>query len=333
MSRLDAMMNQYKTNSTSSKTKKSNKFDENNYFATFLKDGINSAQRKIRIVEPNGQDESPFVEIMGHKKQVEGKWRTFICAKHEKGEKCPFCEARELLLAQGDEVSRKEAIQYSGKKMYVVKVIDREHPEHGVKFWRFNHHYKNAGTWDKIHAALGTLPKTEDPFSAENGRDMIVTITRDGKISTVTGINFDMVQTPLGEDAEQAAAWKADDKTWEDVYSVKPYEYNEIIVRGGIPAWEKFDTPDADGKNGKWIDKVSADAAPAKPEEAHDSELAMGVNNAEVATENVVPAPESAAPESVAPESVAPEVAAPVAEPAPAAVETPAEDEDDDLPF
>jgi len=341
MSRLDAMMNQYKTNSTpSTKKKTSNVFNEDNYFGTFLEKGINSAQKQIRIVEPEGELESPFLEIFGHKKKVDGKWRTFICPKHEKGEKCPFCEAREILLAEGSAESKKESNQFSAKKMYVAKVIDRANPEHGVKFWRFNHHYKNAGTFDKINAANGTLPQGEDPVSSTAGRDMIISVTRDGEISVVTGINYNMSQTPLSSDAEQMAAWKqsAKDKTWEDVYSVKPYEYLEIIVRGGVPMWEKFDTPDAEGKTGKWVDKVEAETQPTTPEAAHDTELSIGVANAnaEVAT----PVAETAAPESVVPvtETVAPAPTAPVTPVAETVVpSTPAqaeeEEEDDDLPF
>lgn len=73
MSRLNAMMEQYKTNATPSKPKQaSKKFDENNYFGTRLNDGVNSAQQKVRIVEPKGETESPFVEIMGHKKKLTG---------------------------------------------------------------------------------------------------------------------------------------------------------------------------------------------------------------------------------------------------------------------
>jgi hypothetical protein len=337
MSRLDAMMNQYKTNSTSSKTtKKSNVFDENNYFGTFLEKGTNSAQKQIRIVEPVGENDSPFVEIHGHKKKVDGKWRTFICPKHEKGEKCPFCEAREILLAEGSQESRKEAIQFSAKKMYVAKVIDRMNPEHGIKFWRFNHHYKNAGTFDKINAANGTLPKGEDPTATENGRDMIISITRDGDKSVVTGINYNMTQTPLSEDLEQVKSWKesAAEKTWEGVYSIKPYEYLEIIVRGGVPMWEK----NANGEGGNWIDKVEADAASKTPESAHDTELSMGVANANASETPAVPLDsvsgtvspvlETATPVVVTPVVVTPVVATPVAVTPPVV-----EEEDDDLPF
>lgn len=304
MSRLDAIKDQYKESTTKTPIKRENAFNEDNYFATFLDDGVNSAQRNVRIVEPKGATESPFVTIFGHKKQVEGKWRTFICAKHEKGEACPFCEARELLLAQGDDVSRKEASQYSAKKMYVVKVIDRDNPEHGLKFWRFNHHYKNAGTWDKLNAAFAVLPKGEDPFSAENGRDMIISISRDGNNSVVTGINFNMSQTPLSEDATEAEKWKSDDRTWESVYSVKPYDYNELIVRGAVPMWKK----NANGEGGKWVDKASIDEAP-KPTEEFDSELTIGSTaNTETHPTTTTTTVESA-------------------------VASSDEDEDDDLPF
>jgi len=321
------MKAQYKTNSAASKktTNKSNVFDENNYFGTFLEKGTNSAEKQIRIVEPEDENETPFVEIHGHKMKVEGKWRTFICPKAEKGEKCPFCEARELLLAAGTPESKKDAIKFSSKKMYVAKVIDRMNPEHGVKFWRFNHHYKNAGTFDKINAANNTLD--EDPLSSTNGRDMIISITRDGDMSVVTGINYKMTQTPLSDDEAQSTAWResANEKTWEDVYSVKPYEYLEIIVRGGIPMWEK----NANGEGGKWIDKGDT-TTDSKPTEAHDSELSMGVADAN-ATEVTTTAPaESAVPETkteTTPATIEDTAATTNAEPA-AKVE-----DDDDLPF
>jgi len=319
-SRLDAMMNQYKTNSTSSKSKGSKKFDKNNYFATFLEDGVLSAQRHVRIVEPKGETESPFVEIMGHKSQVEGQWKTFICPKHEKGEKCPFCEARELLLATGDEADRKEAIQFSAKKMYVVKLIDRDNPDHGVKFWRINHHYKQQGVMDKINAGNTTLPAGEDPISTANGRDIIITITGDGKKSAVTGVNYAMAQTPLSEDTEQSNAWlaSAHEKSWEDVYSVKPYEFLEIIVRGGVPYWQKDDSE----KGGGYVDKASLTETSntEEPKEELDSELSMGVANANA---------DANPPRTLTPESAIPENTG-----AAATTDAATDDaEDDDLPF
>lgn len=335
MSRLDAMKKQYTENSTPKKAKTKHVFNKDVYFGTFLDEGVNSAKRQIRILEPKGANESPFVEIMGHKKQIDGKWPTFICPKFEKGEPCPFCEARDILLAEGSAESKEEAKTFSAKKMYIVKVISRENPEHGVKFWRFNHHYKNAGTFDKMDAANAGLPAGEDPYSSVLGRDMIISITKDGKNSVVTGINYNMSQTPLSEDAEQSAAWleAAHAKDWTDgIFSIKPYDYLEIIVRGGTPVWQRNENGE---EGGHYVDKDTIDNKPAAPAEAHDTELSMGVANANAET---APVAESAAPESAAPvatETVAKETApAPVAETVtptePAKVD---EEEDDDLPF
>lgn len=202
--------------------------------------------------------------------------------------------------------------------MYVAKLIDRENPEHGVKFWRFNHHYKNAGTFDKINAAFSALPQNEDPFSTTNGRDMIISISRDGNNSVVTGINFDFTQTPLSSDAEQAAAWKADadEKTWRDVYSVKPYDYLEIVVRGGSPVWQKNES----GEGGKWVDKASLEETTTEqPTEEFDSELTMGAN------------PSQPTATSTAPVSAAPQTA--VADEDDTDGYDGDDDEDDDLPF
>ena len=272
MGRLDSIKKQYAENSAPKKPKTKHVFNKDVYFGTFLDEGINSAQKQIRIIEPKGENDSPLVEIMGHKKQVGTKWPTFICPKHERGEACPFCEARDILLAEGSEESRKEAILFSAKKMYIVKVID-----------------------------------------------MIISITKDGKNSVVTGINYNMTQTPLSEDDTQSAEWLeyAHNKNWDDgIFSIKPYDYLEIIVRGGTPIWQK----NTNGEGGTYIDKDSEDTAPAKPESAHDSELSMGINTVNEATTAQVA-------ETVSPVS-----------PVSPVVETPStpsvmDEEDDDLPF
>lgn len=46
--------------------------------------------------------------------------------------------------------------------------------------------------------------------------------------------------TPLSKDIEQANAWIRDPKTWKDAYSVKGYEYLEIIADGKIPVRDKI---------------------------------------------------------------------------------------------
>ena len=156
---LDAMLAQYETNNKPKYTKTDAKvYDLKNYFNTFIPVGTKAATKEIRIL-PTSDGTSPFVEIHAHKVEIEGEWKTFACLKHEKNEPCPFCEAREALLATGKDSDKELAKKYNAKKMYVVKVIDRANEEEGVKFWRFNHDYRSAGTYDKIHAVLIALKK------------------------------------------------------------------------------------------------------------------------------------------------------------------------------
>ena len=33
-------------------------------------------------------------------------------------------------------------------------------------------------------------------------------------------------------------SWISDERTWKDVYAIKPYDYLKIIVAGGTPYWD-----------------------------------------------------------------------------------------------
>jgi hypothetical protein len=44
--------------------------------------------------------------------------------------------------------------------------------------------------------------------------------------------------SPLSTDKKQQEEWMADELTWDDVYSKKPYEYLEAISRGETPRWD-----------------------------------------------------------------------------------------------
>jgi hypothetical protein len=266
-SALDAMLAQYEKNNAPRYEKKSEKvYDLKNYFNTFIKDGINAATKEIRILP--SQDGSPFVEVHGHKVQIEGEWKTFACLKHQKGEACPFCEAREELLATGKESDKELAKKYNARKMYVVKVIDRENEEWGVKFWRFNHDYRKEGIFDKIHGLLTALKTNKDITNATSGRDLAISIQRNqNKIPVVTSIAA-LDATPLSEDAELTEKWLSDTRTWEDVYSVRTYDYLEIIVKGGVPVWDKDEK--------KFVDK---EALKADSNSTLEEELTLGVEN------------------------------------------------------
>lgn len=265
---LDAMLAQYENNNKPKYENKEKKvYSLTNYFNTYIADGVKSATKEIRIL-PTADGSSPFVEVHAHKIQVEGKWTTFTCLKHEKGEPCPFCEAKDALNATGKDSDKLLAKTYNAKKMYVVKVIDRANEAEGVKFWRFNHDYRNTGTYDKIHAVLVALKNNRDITSATAGRDLTIQISRDqNNKPQIVSINS-QDSSVLTEDIAKSVEWLADTRTWEDVYSVKPYDFLEIIVKGGVPAWDK------DAK--KFVDK---DSLKVEGSDNLESELNVGVEN------------------------------------------------------
>jgi hypothetical protein len=262
---LAAMLEQYEANNKPKYEKKTDKvYDLKNYFNTYIKEGVKSATKTIRILP--AENGSPFVEMYGHKMQVDGEWKTFPCLKHEKEEACPFCEAREALLATGEETDKELAKKYNARMMYVVKVIDRDNPEEGVKFWRFNHDYRKEGIYDKIIGVLNAIKK--DVTHPETGRDLVLTINRNQNNVPVVSAVASLDPSPLSENKEQADEWLADARTWEDVYSVRSYDYLAIIVKGGIPVWDK--------EAKCFVDKSTVSESSDEASNL-DSELTMGI--------------------------------------------------------
>jgi hypothetical protein len=282
---LTAMLEQYESNNKPKYEKKADKvYDLKNYFNTYIKEGVKSATKTIRILP--AENGSPFVEMYGHKVQIDGEWKTLPCLKHEKDEPCPFCEAREALLSTGEESDKELAKKYNARMMYVVKVIDRDHPEEGVKFWRFNHDYRKEGIYDKIIGVLNAIKK--DVTNPETGRDLVLTINRNQNNIPVVSAVASLDPAPLSEDKEQAAEWLADSRTWEDVYSVRSYDYLAIIVKGGTPVWDK--------ESKCFVDKATLSETTDEASSL-ESELTMGVENVKanvVASTAEVSAPETA---------------------------------------
>ena len=262
---LDAMLKQYEANSASnSKTTTAKTYDLKNYFTTFIKEGVKTATKKIRIL-PTSDGSSPLVEMHGHKIEVEGEFKTFACLKAEKDTACPFCEARAALLATGKESDKELAKKYGSRKMYIVKVIDRNAEEEGVKFWRFNHDYRKEGIFDKL---IGVRNAVGDFTDAITGRDLNITINRNDKGTLTVSSIVQSDASKLSEDAELSKKWLSDSRSWEDVYSVRTYDYLEIIVKGGTPRWDK--------EAKKFVDKASLKSADT---EDLATELNKGVEN------------------------------------------------------
>jgi hypothetical protein len=241
MSTLDSVLAQYeksKQSGSSGSSKMTQEERMKKYFAAILTQNEKSAQKRIRIL-PTKDGSSPFVEAWFHEVQVGGQWNKLYDPAKNDNEKSPLNEVYEELSSTGKDSDKELAKQYKAKKFYIVKVIDRDKPEDGVKFWRFKHNYKNEGVLDKIIPIWKAKGDITDP---EKGRDLIIELT---KAKTPKGKDYTTIQTvmyddpsPVSEDKETAKLWLADELSWRDVYSKKPTEYLEAIANGQTPRWD-----------------------------------------------------------------------------------------------
>ena len=244
-------------------------------FATTSTDGHTT--QYCTIEEAMFASTGRFQEVHVHSAKVDGKNRKFTCIAHLNDEPCPFCEAKERLMATGEKSDEELAKSYKARIMYVVKVIDRENEADGPKFWRFPINYKKDGILDKIMSSIKMLNNGngENITDAEVGRDLSLSIVRvknprGGTYPTVNNVGTSD-KKPLSSDAELAKKWLDDNKTWQDVYSVKDYDYLKLIVMGEVPAWSK--------KLEKFVAKSSL--SPEEEEDTAedlDSKVSMGAN-------------------------------------------------------
>jgi hypothetical protein len=238
---LDAILSQYensKQGGSSNSSKMSQDERMKKYFAAILKDNEKQGQKRLRVL-PTKDGSSPFKEVWFHEVQVDGKWQKFFDPGKNDNERSPLSEVYEELMSTGKESDKELAKQYKPRKFYIVKVIDRDNEQDGVKFWRFKHNYKNEGILDKIIPIFRQKGDITDP---ENGRDIILELT---KAKTPKGATYTVIQTimhddpsPLHDDKETKETWVSDELAWNDVYSKKPEEYLEAIARGEVPRWD-----------------------------------------------------------------------------------------------
>lgn len=293
---VNAILKQYEDNNAP-RTTTSKKYDLKNYFSIYLKEGIKTGSKRIRIL-PAADGGTPFTEMHIHSKKLNGTWKKFACLKNNLQEACPFCEVRSELLSSGKESDKELAKENSSRKMYVLRVIDKDKEEEGIKFWRFNHDYRNQGIMDKIISIIRAKGDVSDP---QTGRDIIIDIARDQKGNCIVSGIVDCDPTPAIEDAELLKSYIEDARTWKDVYAIKPYDYLELVVQGIEPAWDKV--------NEKWVDKTTL--AASDTEDDDDGEITMGNDVKKTETAKTRKEPELAN-TTIIPDS---------------------EDENDDLPF
>ena len=238
---LDAVLAQYETSKqggSSSTSKFTQEERMKKYFAAILKDNEKQGQKRIRIL-PTPDGSSPFKEVWFHEIFIDGKWQKFYDPAKNDNERSPLSEVYDELMSTGKDSDKELAKQYKPRKFYIVKVIDRDNEQDGVKFWRFKHNYKQEGIFDKI---IPIYKAKGDVADSEKGRDLILELT---KAKTPKGAFYTVIQTVMyddptsvHEDEDTMNGWISDELTWEDVYSKKPLEYLESIARGETPRWD-----------------------------------------------------------------------------------------------
>lgn len=263
-----AVEEQYNREFTAStKAKKKTEFSEKNYLQARLRPGETKKSLTIRLLPFSPEGGTPFKKVFIHTVKVSkelspGGWKTFVCPVHnEKGDKCPFCEvaskAREYRFSTSNEIEKKKygdiEFMNRAKPAWIVRCIERGHEEDGVKFWLFNDSRAKKGVYDELiniynerKKAAERKGKTNNIFDLNEGKDLILTLTKDDNGKTVTKVVDDDERTPLTDDYEQGMAWVNDSKKWDEVYTVKPYEYMAIVVDGGTPVYDK--------NEGKYVD-------------------------------------------------------------------------------
>jgi hypothetical protein len=245
MSIQESVLAQYEKNKqATSGTKVSQEDRMKKYFTTILPKGSKGEERRIRIL-PTKDGSSPFVEVYFHEVQVDGKWVKLYDPKQE-GKRSPLNEVYEGLMMSGSDSDKELARQYRSRKFYIVKLVDRDNEEDGVKFWRFKHNSKGDGVIDKIFPIFRNKGDVTDP---QKGRDLVITLglTKAGTGKEYTAITSVIPEDPgpLHTDKKMAKVWVDDELTWSDVYSKKSEDYLEMVAKGEVPRW--------DSVSGKWI--------------------------------------------------------------------------------
>lgn len=239
MSTFDAVLKQYEKSkqATGGNTNRVSQEDRmKKYFTTVLPKGSRGEERRIRIL-PTKDGGSPFVEVYFHEVQVDGQWLKLYDPKQE-GKRSPLNEVHQSLMETGVESDRELARQYRSRKFYIVKVIDRDREEDGVKFWRFKHNAKSEGVLDKI---FPIFKNKGDITDINKGRDLILSLglTKAGTGKEYTTINSVIPEdvTPLHESESKANEWVNDELVWSDVYSKKGEDYLDLVANGEVPKW------------------------------------------------------------------------------------------------
>lgn len=247
-------------------------FDPKNYLNVILGPNETNKTLKVRFIPISATDGRVFFDVDTHSIKVNREvsksgFKSYFCLNDkntESKEECPICAMSKQLFAEskktrdeGNEVLAKslfkEACQFKKKKTFITRVIDRDHEDEGVKFWKFNENSKGEGVYDKLMSLYNTRKQESiddgegeyNIFDLYNGKDIIINISKsqipDGRGGVRDLIAYNITDSgnrkPLSKDVELANKWLNDDKKWSDVYGVKSADFIKVVANGGVPVF------------------------------------------------------------------------------------------------
>lgn len=275
-------------------------FDPKNYLDLKLKDHEATKTVKVRFLPISASDSTVFLDITTHALKVDKEiaksgFKSYVCLNDKKvgsTEECPICKKSKELFdksakarQEGNEALSKslfkEACSLKKKRTFIARVVDRDHEEEGVKFWRFNENSKGEGIYDKLMSLYNTRKQESldegegeyNIFDLYEGKDIIINVSKsqipDGFGGMKDTIAYNITDSgnrkPLSKDIEKANSWLNDEKTWKDVYSNKTADYLELVVNGKIPVYNK--------ELGKYVEKTENEVQQKKIEEEAANEI------------------------------------------------------------
>ena len=169
------------------------------------------------------------------------------------------------------------------RETVIMRVIERGKENEGPKFWKVNISRRGDDAYSLIKNLAERLHKEglengveENLYDSFKGRDIILTISgsdnaKDNK-TTIT-VTQALSQSPISKDEALMSSWIYDEKKWNDVFAVKPYEYLSIISKGEIPWFDR--------ETGKWVSKAVVDNERDEHNKAVNEDVEAQMNAAE----------------------------------------------------
>lgn len=272
------------SNTTNTVHLKEKTFDEKNYLNIRLSDKESSKELKIRLLPIDSDSQTPFKKIFTHTVKVPKEisssgWKSYICIektdginKDVYGDKCPFCELNKEAYKKFIEETepllkeqwKKISLDNMAKESCIVRCIERGAEDDGPKFWKFNTRKDKTDPKGQIMELYKTRLEEsreeegieENILDINTGKDLKVTISLAadngmGQSRTSVKVVDYGKNKPLSTDENLMYKWINDDKKWQDVFTIKPYDYLSVIIEGEIPFYDKTIN--------KWVKKANKD--------------------------------------------------------------------------